>query len=151
MEKATKNLTMLMIVLFTFVGAINFPLTAEASPRVISANATNIAPAAQKLPPYTTVVNKEKTSQNYLSTSTSYFVDDKVVLVIDIYYRLQKNGTYKAVYYNAASADGGISFSERDIADADNVIYVDDNNLGLEKGQEVWAEIQSLLDEVGYN
>ena len=105
----------------------------------------------ERLQSYTDKPNLVKTSGNYLQASTNYEVDGKTVLTIDLFYRLQKDGTYKAVYYNAVSADGGISFSERDIADTDNVIYVDDNNLGLAKGQAVYAEIQDLLDEVGYN
>ena len=52
---------------------------------------------------------------------------------------------FSAIYFNDNKD------KVEDIADTDNVIYVDDNNLGLEKGQVVFAEIQDLLDEVGYN
>lgn len=93
--------------------------------------------------------NLVKASGNYYFVRKVYSIDDKPVLVVDIYYRQVKT-VFKAVYYNALSADGAISFSERDIADSDNVIYVNDDDIGLKKGQIVYAEIQGLLDEVGY-
>ena len=125
-------------------------LVANFAPTIVEA-----APVSQNLmtvtnQSYTDKPNLVKTSGDYLQATTIYEVNGNAVLTVDIFYRLQKDGTYKAVYYNCVNADGSISFSERDIADTDNVIYVDDNDLGLEKGQIVWAEIRALLDEVGY-
>lgn len=121
----------------------NFASIVEAAP--VSQNLMTVTNQS-----YTDKPNLVKTSGDYLQATTIYEVNGNAVLTVDIFYRLQKDGTYKAVYYNCVNADGSISFSERDIADTDNVIYVDDNNLGLEKGQIVWAEIRALLDEVGY-
>ncbi|MBO7699113.1 hypothetical protein J6S39_00290 [Candidatus Saccharibacteria bacterium] len=143
----------IFLALFIAIMICGWTMVANAATAPVTSSPANATPAAtaQKLPPYTTKANLVKTSGNYLHSTVNYDIDGKTVLTIDLFYRLQKNGTYKAVYYNAQSADGSISFSERDIADADNVIYVDDNNLGLAKGQVAYAEIQSLLDEVGYN
>lgn len=140
-------------IIFAAIMIYGWTMIANAAPAPVTSSPANATPATtmQRLQPYTTNANLVKTSGNYLHSTVNYDIDGKTVLTIDLFYRLQKNGTYKAVYYNAVSADGGISFSERDIADTDNVIYVDDNNLGLEKGQAVFAEIQDLLDEVGYN
>ena len=121
----------------------NFAPIVEAAP--VSQNLMTVTNQS-----YTDKPNLVKTSGDYLQATTIYEVNGNAVLTVDIFYRLQKDGTYKAVYYNCVNADGSISFSERDIADTDNVIYVDDNNLGLEKAQIVWAEIRALLDEVGY-
>ncbi len=146
MRKFQSTFLLLLVLVAAIVAGR--PLTAEAVPLVVSSTVVNAKAAEKKLPPYTTVVNKEKTSQNYLHSKTEYKVDEKTVLTIDLYYRLQKDGSYKAVYYNAVSADGAISFSERDIYD--DVTYVDDNDLGLKKGQVVDTEIKALLKEVGY-
>ncbi len=121
----------------------NFAPIVEAAP--VSQNLMTVTNQS-----YTDKPNLVKTSGDYLQATTTYEVNGNTVLTVDIFYRLQKDGTYKAVYYNCVNADGSISFSERDIADTDNVIYVDDNDLGLEKGQIVWAEIRALLDEAGY-
>ena len=127
--------------------ALALSLSAKAAPA--PAKTAGVLPKGSVAYAFSEDANLVKTSGDYKMARTVYSIDDKPVLVIDIYYRQYKT-IFKAVYYNAVSADGAISFSEREIADTDNVIYIDDNNLGLEKGQVVYAEIQGLLDEVGY-
>lgn len=152
--KAWGIVSAMFVIAIALVGIYGWVVVAKAAPAPVASSKMNATPTtvatAQKLPLYTNKANLAKTSGNYLHTTVNYDVDEKTVLTVDLFYRLQKDGTYKAVYYNCQSADGAISFSERDIAETDNVIYVDDNNLGLEKGQAVYTEIQDLLDEVGY-
>ena len=104
---------------------------------------------AAPAPTYSSEPNVAKLGGNYLQATTTYEVNGKAVLTTDLFYSKWSDGRYHAVYYNCQSYDGGISFSEREIED--EVIYVSDECLGLDKGQAVYAEIQSFLDEVGYN
>ncbi len=125
---------------------------AEATPPRLD-NGVPVALAdGQAGPPkdYSSEPNAKLLEGDYLQATTTYEVNGKTVMTIDLFYSKNwADGKYHAVYYNCRSFDGAISFSEREIED--EVIYVNDECLGLDKGQAVYAEIQSLLDEVGYN